>query len=201
MTAESPATDASPARTRRRGRTQALLVLLVCAMPVLLGTLIFYLSPPTGRTNYGQLLTPAPLALDARLESGALFDRDQIDGRFWLVSVDTTPCGDTCRDKLLLMRQMKLAQGKDSGRLERLWIVPGDQPAEAPEAILAGVRVARVAAGDDWRKAFPDADPTRRLYVVDPLGNLMMSFPFPPEEKRMLRDIEKLLRINSWSRG
>lgn len=198
---DATSTSDAPTRARRRGRNQALLVLLVCAMPVLLGTLVFYLSPPVGRTNYGQLLSPAPLALEARLDSGALFDRAQVDGRFWLVSVDATPCDATCREKLLLMRQMKLAQGKDSGRLERLWLVPGEQPAEAPEGVLAGVLVAHMPAGDAWRKAFADEDPTRHLYVIDPLGNLMMSFPFPPQEKRMLRDIEKLLRINSWSRG
>jgi hypothetical protein len=191
----------SPDRARRRGRTQALLVLLVCATPVLLGTLLYFFSPPSGRTNYGRLLEPAPLGLEVRLESGGVFDKAHVDGRFWLVTIDGPACGEVCRDKLLLIRQMKAAQGKDSTRIERLWIVPGEQAVDAPEGIVSGVQIGRVAAGDDWRKAFPDEDPLRRLYLIDPLGNLMMSFPFPPEEKRMLRDIEKLLRINSWSRG
>ncbi len=183
-----------------RGRKQMLLIMLVCAAPLVLGTIAFYLMPPAGRTNYGHLLTPAPFALQARMDDGSALNVATYDRRWWLVSVDETTCEDDCRAKLLLMRQMKLAQGAKQSRIERLWIVSSASAPSAPEGVTAGVRVAHAASTAQLREAFGGEDPSRHLYLIDPLGNLMMSFPWPPEEKRMLRDIEKLLRINTWSK-
>ncbi len=197
---QSPPGPIDPAR-QRRGRVQALLIFLVCAAPVVLGTIAYFGSPPTGRTNYGRLLAPAPLKVAAQFVDGTTVTADSLSGPWWLVNVDSGECDEACARKLLLMRQMRLAQGKAQTRIERLWLVTDDHVPVAPEAVLAGVRVAHLAAGAALGTAFADEDPVKHLYLIDPLGNLMMSFPWPPEEKRMLRDIEKLLRVNSWQKG
>ena len=193
------AASADPVRLRRaRGRIQALLILAVCAAPIVLGTLAYFVSPPAGRVNYGRLLPPAPLQIQARLADGQPLTARSLAGTWWLLDVDRGECDEACAQKLLLMRQMRLAQGKDSSRIERLLIVTDGRASTAPEGVLAGVRVARLEPGATLADTFGDADPVKHLYLIDPLGNLMMSFPWPPEEKRMLRDIEKLLRVNSW---
>ena len=190
--------DEDARRRRGRGRVQALLILAVCAAPIVLGTFAYFVSPPTGRTNYGRLLTPAPLQIEARLADGQPLTVHSLEGTWWLLDVDRGECDDTCAQKLLLVRQMRLAQGKESSRIERLLLITDGHAPTAPEGVLAGVRIAHLEPGAALTDAFSGEDPVKHLYLIDPLGNLMMSFPWPPVEKRMLRDIEKLLRVNSW---
>jgi hypothetical protein len=55
-----------------------------------------------------------------------------------------------------------------------------------------------------WRPAdaafvgqFPAArSPAEHIYLVDPLGNLMLRFPGQPDPKRMLKDLKLLLKAS-----
>jgi len=197
--AARPPQDPVPVAQRRRGRRIALTILALCAAPIILGTLAFYFFPPHGRVNYGRLIPPRPFALPARLDSGAPLGPAALDGKWWLVTIDDGPCAAACENKLLLTRQLRLAQGKDQDRVARLLIVRGAAgELHLPPALAENLRT---AAQSDPAAGFPDsADPLGQIYVVDPLGNLMMSFPAGGDARRMLRDIERLLRINTWER-
>jgi hypothetical protein len=93
------------------------------------------------------------------------------------------------------MRQIRLAQGKDMVRLERVWLISDDS--RPPPDLLAeyeGILVVR-AAGSEVLAALPaPADRAAHLYVVDPQGNLMMRFPEKPDPTRMIKDLQRLLR-------
>ncbi|MDF3010766.1 MAG: hypothetical protein K0S03_1562, partial [Burkholderiales bacterium] len=79
-------------------------------------------------------------------------------------------------------------QGKDMERIERLWLV---SDGGAPRAeLLAAIEGTRVIALED--PAFtPD-----HIYLVDPLGNLMLRFPREPDPSRIIRDLQRLLRYS-----
>ena len=91
------------------------------------------------------------------------------------------------------MRQIWRAQGKNMDRVERLWIVT-DAAAPRPELLdaAAGTRIARDA---QLAASFPGVA-RDHVYVVDPLGNLMMRFPRDPDASRMLKDVQRLLRVS-----
>jgi hypothetical protein len=38
--------------------------------------------------------------------------------------------------------------------------------------------------------------PLRHIYVVDPLGNLMMRYPEDPDPGRVIKDLERLLKLS-----
>ena len=111
------------------------------------------------------------------------------------LQVDAGNCEARCREKLYAMRQIRLAQGKDMVRLERLWLLSDDsRPAPDLLAEYEGTLVVR-AAGSEALAALPaPADSTAHLYVVDPRGNLMMRFPEKPDPTRMIKDLQRLLR-------
>ena len=184
-----------------RGRLVAFLILAVCAAPVVLGTLAFYYFPPAGRTNYGRLISPRPFALPARLEDGELLAPAALADKWWLVTLEEADCAETCSRKLLYTRQLRLAQGKDQDRVGRLLVLksPGRVPLPLAEDLRTAVlSPGRVPALEG--PLFDGENPTRHIYVVDPFGNLMMSFPSDGDPQRMLRDVERLLRVNSWER-
>jgi hypothetical protein len=160
----------------------------VFGLPLALAALAYWLDWAPGTTaNYGELVTPPrPLA-------GPPFDA--LRGRWVLVSFDAAACDAYCERKLYFMRQLRRAQGKDQDRVERLWVLTdAAQPRAALLAAIEGTRIAREAA---LAERFPAAAaPTDHIFVVDPLGNLMMRYPRDPDPSRMLKDLQRLLRLS-----
>ena len=94
------------------------------------------------------------------------------------------------------MRQVRRAQGKNAERVERLWLLSdGGTPRAELVAALDGGHIER--ADRALASAFP-GDVRAYIYLVDPLGNLMMRFPAAPQAKRMIQDLERLLKYSSF---
>ena len=173
-----------------------LAIALVSALPMIAALYFYYVSPPAGRMNHGDLLQPAPLpGTPLRLLGGEAFRFEQLRGKWLLLQIDSGDCDVRCRDKLYAMRQIRLAQGKDRGHLERVWLL-SDRSRPAPDLLeeFEGTWVVS-AAESDVLTAFPaPVDRAAHLYVVDPQGNLMMRFPEKPDPTRMIKDLQRLLR-------
>ena len=116
-----------------------------------------------------------------------------------LTVIDSGRCDAWCREKLVYIRQVRLAQGKDTDRVERLWLIT-DEARPEPDLLAAhpGLHTVRARSGE-LAKTFPaqhaHADHT---YVIDPLGNLMMRYPRNADPRRMLKDLTRLLRHSKW---
>jgi hypothetical protein len=148
--------------------------------------------------NYGELLEPRPLP-DAPLAAldGSTFRFRDLKGSWILLVADDARCDERCRTNLVYMRQIRLAQGKETERIERVWLLTGDgSPSAEVLAGQPGLRVVR-AGGSDVLRALPEGA-AGRIHVVDPLGNLMMRFPADPDPRRVLRDLGRLLRHSKW---
>ncbi|HSE00826.1 MAG TPA: cytochrome C oxidase subunit I, partial [Burkholderiales bacterium] len=104
---------------------------------------------------------------------------------------------ERCDRKLLYMRQLRLTQGKDMERVERAWLISDDAlPRPAALAPYRGTWLVR-AAGAGLLDAFPaPGSAADHIYVIDPLGNLMMRFPRDPEPSRMIKDLSRLLKAS-----
>lgn len=179
------------------------LVLAVCAAPVLASYYLYYVAPPAGRTNYGELVQPQrplpPLALSAL--DGAPFDTAILRGRWVMLHVDSGQCGDTCQRKLWNMRQVRLATGKERDRIERLFLITDDTPLTT--MLLReyeGTRFVRAERAELARfLELPQIGGTRledHVWLIDPLGNLMLRWPPAADPNRMKRDMERLLRAS-----
>jgi hypothetical protein len=169
-------------------RLKLIFLFLVCAAPFALGWAAWYFGWGTGRPgNYGELIEP-------RLLQGPAFEAAR--GKWLLVSFDSAACDAYCERKLYYMRQVRTAQGREQGRVERLWILT-DAGTPRPELLAAfdGTRIARARIDRPNNDAFP-GNPVDHVYLVDPLGNLMMRFPHDPDPSRMLKDMQRLLRYS-----
>jgi cytochrome oxidase Cu insertion factor (SCO1/SenC/PrrC family) len=155
----------------------------VCAAPFVLGWLAYeyrWISGPSA--NYGELIAPHPLA-------GPLVP---LRGKWVLVTFDPAVCGAPCERKLYIVRQVRRAVGKDAERIERLWLLTD---AGKPRAeLLAAIEGSHVVRADaELLKSFPGPE---HIYLVDPLGNLMMRFPADPDPSRMIKDLQRLLKYS-----
>jgi hypothetical protein len=183
---------------RRRGRWTPALILAVCVIPFVASYLVYYLSPPQSRMNYGELIDPRPFpaAPLARLD-GSRFSLAELKGRWVMLQVDAGACAEPCRRKLYQMRQVRLTQGREMGRIERLWLVRDDSPVDpALLSDYSGTHVVR--AGRTAIAALPAVrDAADHVYLIDPLGNLMLRFPKDADPSRMKKDLERLLKVSN----
>jgi len=182
---------------RRRGRRTALVILALCAAPTAAAWLAYVLWRPQPRLNHGELIEARAISdPELRRPDGSPFRLSQLRGRWVLLQIDSGACAEGCRKKLLYMRQMRLAQGKDAERVERMWLLADSTPPDA--AVLReheGLRVARAPGG--FLAEFPAArSPSDHIYLLDPLGNLMLRFPVHPDAQGMVKDLERLLRAS-----
>lgn len=201
-----------PAEAARRrtlaGRLRMLLVLAVCAAPVVASYLAYYVFQPQGRSNYGTLYEPPrawPAGLALSTLDGANVAASTLDGQWLLVVVGPAACGAACEKRLFIQRQLREMLGRERDRLDKIWLVTDGAPlsAELQAAVSVGVpvralRVDRHALAT-WLVPAPGQALEDHLYVVDPMGEWMMRMPARPEPARVKRDLERLLRASgSW---
>jgi hypothetical protein len=167
-------------------RNKLFLVAAVCAAPVALGTAAYLFGwSPGGASNYGELIAPRPVSAEPLAE---------LRGKWVLVSFDAAACDAYCEKKLYYMRQVRRAQGKEMDRVERLWVLTD---AGKPRAeLLAAIEGTKMrSSAESLAAAFPGSV-TDHIYLVDPLGNLMMRFPPDPDPSRMIKDLQRLLKYS-----
>src|SRR5262245_49395771 len=128
----STSSAVSPDDAKRRGRWMALALFVIAAIPVLAAFGAYFFWTPRNRIIYGELLGDVR-APDATLRApdGASFSLAGLKGKWVLVQVGSGPCTEECAKQLYFMRQVRLMQGREANRLERVWIVVDGEPPDA----------------------------------------------------------------------
>ncbi|MCW5632697.1 MAG: hypothetical protein KIT17_05105 [Rubrivivax sp.] len=203
--------DVAARRRTRAGRLRMLLVLAVCAAPVVASYLAYYVFQPQGRTNYGALIEPPrpwPPALVVRSLDGAEVAPAVLHGQWLLVAVGPAACDAACERRLFMQRQLREMLGRERDRLDKLWLVtdngtPSDdlrRALDAPPAAVTVLRVRREALAA-WLAPEQGRAIEDHLYLVDPRGDWIMRMPAEPDPARVRRDLDRLLRASaSWDR-
>lgn len=181
---------------QRSAKLTLIALVVVCTLPVIASYVTYYFWQPDDTMNYGELIEPAPLP-DVRVSAmdGESIGLDSLRGRWTLVYAGAAGCDEACREALYTMRQSWLAQGEEMRRVDRLWLLT-DAADPAPDALQdqRGLKVARAA--DAWIDRMPAGETGRHVFLVDPLGNVMMRFPADPDAKRVMKDLQRLLKYS-----
>lgn len=206
---------ADPVQARRRrtigGRIKMLLVLLICAAPVIASYLTFYVVRPQARSNYATLIQPSRSLPRMALQDldGKPVEASALRGQWLLLALGPARCVEGCERRLYLQRQLREMLGREKDRLDKLWLVTdgGEVPALLRASLQAGgpagVAILRAdrSALAQWLQPDTGQALEDHLYLVDPMGEWMMRVPVEPDPARLKRDLERLLRASaSWDR-
>lgn len=199
MSEKDPIQSPTERTEQRKSRRTLLLVGAVCIAPFVGSWLLYLFWQPAGRINYGDLIEGAlvPVGALATAAAGKPFDFSQVRGRWVFVTMDSGTCNDACQGKLWKMRQVRLTQGKYLERIERVFLT--NDAATVPEAIAKEYDGTWWAAARDSAqlKAFPHSGvQSDHIYLVDPLGNVVLRFPKDADPSRMKKDLQRLLRVS-----
>ena len=185
------------------GRWKLFAVLAICAAPIVFSYFTYYVIQPKSRTNYGDILDPRlyPMPkLGGNLLGGEPHELDAYKGKWIMLQIDSGACAEACQKKLYDMRQLRLIQGKEMDRIERVWLVIDDQ---AVDTVIIrafdGMHILKVNINTlkAWLPLEADTQLQDHIFMIDPRGNLMMRFPKNADPQKMKKDIAKLLRASA----
>ena len=178
-------------------RVKLLLIASGFALPIVASFLAYHFLRPEPTGNYGELLLPPQQVTAQRFEKLDLqgWDFGELRGRWALVASDSGACGEACIGKLTTLRQVQHALGRRAARVARVFVVD-DVIAPDPRAFepFEGTIVAITPKG--LVLAPGAANDRAHVYLVDPKGYVMMRWPAAADRKRMLRDLERLLKAS-----
>ncbi|MAK55824.1 MAG: hypothetical protein CML17_08275 [Pusillimonas sp.] len=215
----SNTSSSSPNPQKPRSIQPLVWIIVLCLAPVVAALLAYYVPGlglrPDEATNYGQLVQPqrpTPPASELNLTTldGEPFNLQSLQGQWVLLTVDQGACPESCVEKLFILRNSHASQGKNVDRVVRVWVITDDAPVPnevmnaygstimlraQPEQLsqfLTTNTIDNATAGNTAQAL------TQPMWVIDPLGNLMLEFPpddAPPEERgpKVRKDISKLL--------
>ena len=161
---------------------------------------------PEQRANHGELLSPIQTLDEIRLTGldGRPLAPEMLRGRWSLVYLGGPECDADCQHFLYQIRQVRTALGKETERVQRLYLLrsPPTDPASLralsrlhPDLVVAILgapavdeQIRRVHAAEDWSGA--------NLYLVDPLGNLVLRYGADQDPRDVLTDLRRLLRLS-----
>lgn len=171
----------------------------VMIAPIALSYMLFYWGTPSGRVNYGELIKVKKALPDVALRktNGVTFNISQLRGKWIMLVVDSGECGESCRKKLYYMRQIRLMQKNEMERIERVWLIDDDKIPETDIKEDFKGTIFINAQDNKLLKEIP-AKISRHdhIYMIDPLGNLMMRFPKDIDPSKMAKDIKRLLKVS-----
>jgi hypothetical protein len=193
----------------RRQRRLLIVLALIFFAPLGLAFYLYYghgTWHPGGHVNAGELIQPArPLpSLALPLWGSGTTDPNFLKHKWTFLYVSAGPCAEACRSRLYDTRQVRLALDRDMDRVQRVFIadpaccdaqfVHGQHPDLI--TIRAGAAAAPLLTLLPGQGGSSDTH-APRVYLIDPLGNLMMSYPADAKAKGMLEDMKRLLRLSS----
>ncbi|MGH8454340.1 MAG: SCO family protein, partial [Nevskiales bacterium] len=198
---------------RGRGRRRLLLLVLLFAAPVLSAYALYFCAPedwqPQGRTNRGHLISPVrPVeALALHDVNGGRLDTSLFQQKWTLLLIGPSACDEACANTLYNTRQVRTALGKDTHRVQRLYVATDRAHIEELQALLARehpdlklavVEGAEIYGIDRWLTA-EDRSPLKNasdIYLLDPHGNWFMYYTAQDPPRGLLKDLKKVLRLS-----
>jgi hypothetical protein len=169
----------------------------VAVFPILGSYLLYLFWQPSSFVNHGELIPSAQqVSFTANDPLGPALQ--ELKGKWILAVVDSGVCDEPCKQKLYYLRQIRLTQGKEMNRIERLWIITDTvEPAGLLLKEHQGMRVV-TAPRSGWIARLPVANKAASdyIFIIDPLGNLVLRYPPGFNPTGMKKDLSRLLRAS-----
>lgn len=185
------------------------MLMLLFVLPVVLATLLYLTGwRPSSIGHHGELIQPARQVEGLSLQTldGQPAHFSELRGKWLMVHFGPSSCPEECLKNIHTMRQIHAAQAKEIGRVQRVFIATDMEAAEQ-------LKVKLVSYPEMWvwtveKKALAEVLPSfgidagqaaeqQGVYLVDPLGNLIMRYPPGTDPGGMLKDLTRLLKY-SW---
>ena len=173
--------------------------------PLFLAAWLFYVPNSwlsSATQNHGELILPAKPLDKIRLTSinGDVWSKQQFMGKWTLLYIGDENCDLYCEASLFKMRQVRLTLGRDSQRVQRKYLgIDNEKNKQTINEIIKAYPHMQV----NWFKLASIKNSLSLyklqknfIYLIDPLGNLMMQYAQDATSKGMKKDLKRLLKVS-----
>lgn len=200
--------DTNETELRARNLRTVFALAALFLLPVAFAYLLYYGSDwrPPGSASHGELLRPVRMlpeidlpVVDAGTNPSDASTASTLREKWSLVYIGAGSCDEACRHALYIMRQSRLLLNKDMTRAQRAFLVTADccdNEFLAREHAGLVVLDASGSDGQELLSAFPQGARENSIFIVDPLGNLIMRHDARQDPKGLLEDLRRLLRLS-----
>lgn len=194
---------------RAAARRKILLLAALFALPVIVAYGLYFSGwRPASFGNYGELVQPARPITDVALTllDGKTLRFSELRGKWALITFSVAECLRPCESNLMKMRQVIAAQGKEADRVQSILVVKDAKIRDSLKYAIKNYPGMRAVVGssdavDVLARQFTlttgsPLENLNRIYLVDPLGNFMMSYPADADGNGIRKDLARLLRVS-----
>ena len=187
--------DSSAVDPRSRNRSRAVLLLIVAMFvaPFAAALILYYNDwQPTHTKNYGELLKPPRdlRDLDLRRTDGSAFVWNHDDHTWRVLAAPPADCGDRCALLADTLRRVWIGLGKDSDRVQVLWVGAAPTQIENFRALL----VLRTTLALQTRLPDQASAAAIPVYVIDPSGYMILRYAPGFDPNGLRKDLAQLLK-------
>jgi len=195
----------------RKNKITMILLFAMFVAPIVFAVYIFNTNDADSykTKNRGNLIRPAKELKNIELqffEDKKPYKLVDQEHQWLMVFIGAGECNNECKRQLVVMRQTRLAQGGEFTRVNRMYLMLDKQSdqfmKEVKEyhpglAILNGTQ----AQIDNVISQFTlddkvDVGKSNRIYIIDPIGNLMMYYEFDANASDIAKDLMRLLKAS-----
>ncbi len=194
--------------TVNKNRLKLLAIFGVALLPVLLAFAMYFggWAIPQDKTNKGNLLwPPVELNLLDRSSLSAQVALQEGEAKWSLMLTGAGVCNALCRERLHELRQVNIAMGREHERVGR--VLAADlsatqwQELEQEYPALLGLRVDQQTLTQFTSEATsvgaqPVAGEAWQVWLVDPLGNVILQYTSAHDGYDMMDDLKRLLKLS-----
>lgn len=186
-----------------------ILIVIVCTAPIILANALFYVAPEwlsgTKGIQHGELLPNAvPLKnFEARsLDDQSAYGVEELKGHWRLITMaNLDDCDDACELELIQLRQLRLALGEDLQRLRNVIMTRQDvSDGNLKKYQEAFPRFDIIGEADEViqqiKQAFNSPVKVGDVFLVDPLGNLVMRYESGSGPEGKVDDLRRLFKYS-----
>jgi len=187
----------------RQNRIIIIALVLVFVLPVVSAWYLVFFTDAFRNgdsTGHGNLIDPPRLLPNEKLSGGKQGADQSLHGKWTLLALADGACGETCRENLYRMRQIRLATGKDLNRVQRVLIyknldneknaIASEYPGQLFLSLLDVEQEFKAALFRDYGSS------DQGLFLVDARGYLMMYYPYETDPSDIIKDLKRLLRLS-----
>lgn len=202
---QPPITGQTNSPSKKSGKWQLSLIILMTVVPILLAYVSYYtgIGVPEGTVNQGVILEPSVQFSDLKVAETEQLPDFKTEPKWRILIPVDGECQDACQQHLYVTRQVNIRLAKDSERIERYAInLSGDAGERflssiAPEYPKLKKLTASLADWNTWlgsTNAPKDLKVEHYYIMVDPLGRAMMYYNASHDGNQLLKDIKRILR-------
>ncbi|MGQ0442947.1 MAG: SCO family protein [Methylophilaceae bacterium] len=190
---------------RGNGRKALIMLALVFVLPFTIAVILHALDIRPSGQSFGNLITPPvgltiPVLQDTK---GKPFTATNWHKKWNIVMLTQNGCDDACLEKIDYLSKVHASLHKEIKRVQRILLIPTEASTESiarlhekfPDLIILTGKSEGIA---QFSNQFQVSPSPQSVYLVDPLGNLMMQYPQDFQPKDLREDLVRLLK-NSWA--